>query len=155
MAVLLLLIMLVPVLNIQYYFFLPAASFLNAAVCWSICVWILNTSPKRHLPRGFLFRSIHSPPFYACMSLLILVCNFACDLCCFIVNVFSVKSSLELMLYCFIMCRIKIKFSYSYSYLLPRAFVILSDFGYPAKTLEFTDSQIFHLNLNLKIFLIP
>jgi hypothetical protein len=26
--------------------------------------------------------------------------------------VFSVKSSLELMLYCFIMCRIKIKFSY-------------------------------------------
>jgi hypothetical protein len=43
---------------------------------------------------------------------LILVCNFACDLCCFIVNVYSVKSSLELMLYCFIMCRIKIKFSY-------------------------------------------
>jgi hypothetical protein len=31
---------------------------------------------------------------------------------CFIVNVYSVKSSLELMLYCFIMCRIKIKFSY-------------------------------------------
>jgi hypothetical protein len=25
-------------------------------------VWILNKSPKRHLPRGFLFRSIHSPP---------------------------------------------------------------------------------------------
>jgi len=23
----------------------------------------LNKSPKRHLPRGFLFRSIHSPPF--------------------------------------------------------------------------------------------
>ena len=51
-----------------FYFFLPAASFLNAALCWSICVWILNKSPKRHLPRGFLFRSIHSPPFYACMS---------------------------------------------------------------------------------------
>ena len=51
-------------------------------------------------------------PCYACMSLLILVCNFACDLCCFIVNVYSVKSSLELMLYCFIMSRIKIKFSY-------------------------------------------
>ena len=32
--------------------------------------------------------------------------------CCFIVNVYSVKSSVELMLYCFIMCRIKIKFSY-------------------------------------------
>ena len=47
--------------------FLPAASFLNAALCWSICVWILNKSPKRHLPHGFLFRSIHSPPFYACM----------------------------------------------------------------------------------------
>jgi hypothetical protein len=31
---------------------------------------------------------------------------------CFIVNVYLVKSSLELMLYCFIMCRIKIKFSY-------------------------------------------
>ena len=44
--------------------------------------------------------------------LAILVCNFACDLCCFIVNVYSVKSSLELMLYYFIMCRIKIKFSY-------------------------------------------
>jgi hypothetical protein len=26
-------------------------------------VWILNKSPKWHLPRGFLFRSIHSPPF--------------------------------------------------------------------------------------------
>jgi hypothetical protein len=48
--------------------------------------------------------------------LVILVCNFACDLCCFIVNVYSVKSSVELMLYCFIMCRIKIKFSYTYSY---------------------------------------
>jgi hypothetical protein len=35
-----------------------------------------------------------------------------CDLCCFIVNVYSVKSSVELMLYCFIMCRIKINFSY-------------------------------------------
>jgi hypothetical protein len=33
--------------------------------------------------------------------LAILVCNFACDLCCFIVNVYSVKSSVELMLYCF------------------------------------------------------
>jgi hypothetical protein len=44
--------------------------------------------------------------------LAILVCNFACDLCCFIVNVYSVKSYVELMLYCFIMCRIKIKFSY-------------------------------------------
>jgi hypothetical protein len=41
-----------------------------------------------------------------------LVYNFACDLCCFIVNVYSVKSSVELMLYCFIMCRFKIKFSY-------------------------------------------
>jgi hypothetical protein len=27
-------------------------------------VWILNKSPKRHLLRGFLFSSIHSPPFY-------------------------------------------------------------------------------------------
>jgi hypothetical protein len=43
--------------------------------------------------------------------------NFACDLFCFIVNVYSVKSSLELMLYCFIMCGIKIKFSYSYDHL--------------------------------------
>ena len=112
---LLLLIMLVPVLSIQYYYFIiffTCCLFLNAALCWSICVWILNKSPKRHLPHGFLFRSIHSPRFYACMSQLILVCNFACDLCCFIVNVYSVKSSLELMLYCFIMCRIKIKFSY-------------------------------------------
>ena len=66
-TVLLLLIMLVPVLSIQYYL-LTVASFLTAALCWSICVWILNKSPKRHLPRGFLFRSIHSPPFYACMS---------------------------------------------------------------------------------------
>jgi hypothetical protein len=49
--------MLVPVLSIQYYFiiiFLPAAPFLNAALCWSICVWILNKSPKRHLPRVLL-----------------------------------------------------------------------------------------------------
>jgi hypothetical protein len=50
--------------------------------------------------------------------LAILVCNFACDLCCFIVNVYSVKSSVELMLYCFIMCRIKIKFFLSYVILL-------------------------------------
>jgi hypothetical protein len=69
-----LLIMLVSVLSTQYYYFIfiiiffPAASFLNAALCWSICVWFLNKSPKRHLPCGFLFRSIHSPPFYACMS---------------------------------------------------------------------------------------
>jgi hypothetical protein len=49
---------------------------------------------------------------HVCLSLFYLVCNFACDLCYFIVNVYSVKSSLELMLYCFIMCRIKIKFSY-------------------------------------------
>ena len=107
--------MLVPVLNIQYYYFIiffTCCFFLNAALCWSICVWILNKSPKRHLPRGFLFRSIHSPPFYAYMSYPFLVCSFACDLCCFIVNVHSVKSSLELMLYCSIMCRIKIKFSY-------------------------------------------
>jgi hypothetical protein len=27
-----------------------------------------NKRPERHLPRGFLFRSIHSPPFYAYMS---------------------------------------------------------------------------------------
>ena len=32
--------------------------------------------------------------------------------CMNFVNVYSVKISLELMLYCFIMCRIKIKFSY-------------------------------------------
>ena len=69
---LLLLIMLVPVLSIQYYLFvLPAASFLNAALCWSICVWILNKSPKRHLPRGFLFIYIHSPSLMpVCLSLL-------------------------------------------------------------------------------------
>ena len=87
------------VLLLLLFFFLPAAYFLNAALCWSICVWILNKSPKRHLPHGFLFRSIHSPPFYACkgcMSQLILVCNFACDLCCFIVNVYLVKSSQSL-----------------------------------------------------------
>ena len=28
-------------------------------------MWTLNKSPKRHLSREFLFRSIHSPPFYA------------------------------------------------------------------------------------------
>ena len=36
----------------------------------------------------------------------------------------SVKSSLELMLYCFIMCRIKIKFSYSYSYSLKKCWMV-------------------------------
>ena len=57
-------------------------------------MWTLNKSPNRHLPRGFLFRSIHSPPFLPVfLSYGILVCNFACDLCCFIVNVYSVKSS--------------------------------------------------------------
>jgi hypothetical protein len=53
---------------VYLHLFLPVASFLNAALGWSICAWILNKSPKRHLPRGFLFRSIHSPPLYACMS---------------------------------------------------------------------------------------
>ena len=56
------------VFSIIIIVFLPAASFLNAALCWSICVWILNKSPNRHLPFGFLFRSIHSPPVYVCMS---------------------------------------------------------------------------------------
>ena len=55
-------LMLVPVLSIQYKF-LTAASFLTAVLYVEASVWILNKSPKRHLPRGFLFRSIHSPPF--------------------------------------------------------------------------------------------
>jgi len=41
-------------------FFTCCFFFLLAALCWSNCVWILNKSPKRHLPRGFLLRSIRS-----------------------------------------------------------------------------------------------
>ena len=34
-------------------------------------MWILNKSPKRHLPHGFLFIYIHSPSFMpVCLSLL-------------------------------------------------------------------------------------
>ena len=63
----------------------------------------------------YLFHSFgHSVPLY-CLSffewwLLKTILVFA--------N-YSVKSSLEPMLYCFTMCRIKIKFSYSYSYPTP------------------------------------
>jgi hypothetical protein len=45
------------------YIFYCCFFFNCRALCWSICVWILNKNPERHLPRGFLFRSIHSPPF--------------------------------------------------------------------------------------------
>jgi hypothetical protein len=40
-------------------------------------------------------------PLVCLYFLAVLVCNFACDLCCFIVNAYSVKCSVELMLYCF------------------------------------------------------
>ena len=43
------------------------------ALCWSICVWILNVGSCSDLYTVLLF----------CLYFLaILVCNFACDLCC-------------------------------------------------------------------------
>ena len=76
----------------------------------------LEQESKEALATWVLVQIYTQSSFLCLYVLAYLVCNFACDLCCFIVNVYSVKSSLELMLYCFIMCRIKIKFSYSYSY---------------------------------------
>jgi hypothetical protein len=96
-------LMVVPVLSIQCKF-LAAASFVTAVlyvgafVCGSCHVG--SYSDQYTVLLFCLY-------FWA-----ILVCNFACDLCCFIVNVYSVKSSVEFVLYCFIMCRIKMKFSY-------------------------------------------
>jgi hypothetical protein len=58
--------------------------------------------------------------FFCLYFLAILVCNFACDLCCFIVNVYSVRSPVELVFYCFIMYRIKMKFSYLILFYLKR-----------------------------------
>ena len=72
-------------------------------------------------------------------------------MCCFIVNVYSVKSSLELMLYCFIMCWIKIKFSYlSYNWEVssPCGIQYISKhpkttFVYPSPVLPFVDHYVF------------
>ena len=72
----------------------------------------LERESKEALATWVLVQIYTQSSFLCLYVLAYLVCNFACDLCCFIVNVYSVKSSLELMLYCFIMCRIKIKFSY-------------------------------------------
>ena len=72
----------------------------------------LEQESKEALATWVLVQIYYTVLLFCLYFLAILVCNFACDLCCFIVNVYSVKSSVELMLYCFIMCRIKIKFSY-------------------------------------------
>ena len=106
-------LMLVPVLSIQYKF-LTAASFLiavlyvGASVCRS---WTRVQRGTCHVG-SCSDLDLYTVLLFCRYFLAILVCNFACDLCCFIVNVYSVKSSVELMLYCFIMCQIKIKFSY-------------------------------------------
>ena len=72
----------------------------------------LEQESKEALATCVLVQICTQSSFLCLYVLAILVCNFACDLYCFIVNLYSVKSSVELMLYCFIMCRIKIKFSY-------------------------------------------
>ena len=100
-------------------------------VSWGIgCIF---GSPNPHpaigsrLTNGSCAMSLNSNHSVLCVAL-VLVCNFTCDLCCFIVNVYSVKRSLELMLYCFIMCQIKIKFSYLILNIMPNVIV---DVGLP------------------------
>jgi hypothetical protein len=106
--------------------------------CFKLCIWfyirsralqnlccVFDFMPNQN---GFflsylmlvpvLSSDVYTVLLFCLHFLAILVCNFACDLCCFIVNVYSVKSSVELMLYCFIMCRIKIQFFLSYVILL-------------------------------------
>jgi hypothetical protein len=72
----------------------------------------LEQESKEALATWVLVQIYTKSSFLFLYFLAILVCSFACDLCCFIVNVYSVKTSVEFMLYCFIMCLIKIKFSY-------------------------------------------
>jgi hypothetical protein len=98
-------LMLVPVLSIQYTF-LTAVLYRGASVCGS---W---TRVQRGTCHMGSCSDLYTVLLFCLYFLAILVCIFACDLCCFIVNVYSVKRSVELMLYCFIMCWIKIKFSY-------------------------------------------
>jgi hypothetical protein len=103
-------LMLVPVLSIQYTFltaaFFNCRAYVGASVCGS---WTRFQRGTCHVGSCSNYYTV----LLFCLYILaMLVCNFACDLCCFIVNVHSVKSSVELMLYCFIMCRFKIKFSY-------------------------------------------
>ena len=97
--------------SVLFIFFTCCFFFKCCFMLEHLCVYLEQES-KEALATWVLVQIYTQSFFYACMSQLILVCNFACDLCCFIVNVYSVKSSSELMLYCFIMCRIKIKFSY-------------------------------------------
>jgi hypothetical protein len=91
--------------------------------------WVSNPHPAvgSRLTNGSCAMSLNSNHSVLCVAL-VLVCNFTCDLCCFIVNVYSVKRSLELMLYCFIMCQIKIKFSYLILNIMPNVIV---DVGLP------------------------
>ena len=96
-------LMLVPVLSIQYNF-LTSVLYVGASVCGS---W---TRVQRGTCHVGSCSDLYTVLLFCLYFLAILVCKFACDLCCFIVNAYSVKSSVELMVYCFIMCRIKIKF---------------------------------------------
>jgi hypothetical protein len=95
-----------------FFFFLPAASFFKCCFMLEHLCVDLEQESKEALATCVLVQIYTQSSFLCLYVLAILVCNFACDLYCFIVNLYSVKSSVELMLYCFIMCRIKIKFSY-------------------------------------------
>jgi hypothetical protein len=99
-------------MDIIQYIFLTAASFLTAVLYVGASVCGSWTRVQRGTCHVGSYSDLFTVLLFCLYFLAILVCNFACDLCCFIVNVYSVKSSVELMLYCFIMCRIKIKFSY-------------------------------------------
>jgi hypothetical protein len=92
--------------------FLAAASFITAVLYVGASVCGSWTGVQRGTCHVGSCSDLYIVLLFCLYFLAILVCNFACDLCCFIVNVYSVKSSVELMLYCFIMCWIKIKFSY-------------------------------------------
>ena len=88
------------------FFFFNCRAYVGTSVCGS---W---TRVQRGTSHVGSCSDLYTVLLFCLYCLAILVCNFACDLCCFIVKVYSVKSSVELMLYCFIMWRIKIKFSY-------------------------------------------
>ena len=87
-------LMLVPVLSIQYKFvtaasFLAAALYVGASVCGS---WTRVQRGTRHVGSC---SDLYTVLLFCLYFLAILVCNFACDLCCFIVNVYWVKSSVN------------------------------------------------------------
>ena len=105
-------LMLVPVLSIQYTGkFLPAASFLTAVLYVGASMCGSWTRVQRGTCHVGSCSDLYTVLLFCLYFLAILVCNFACDLCCFIVNV---KSSYVVLFY-YVPNQNKVFLSYSYN----------------------------------------